>query len=59
MLKEMYFPKGVNVQLPSRSVIEACGTGSAEPEGATQVPGTTLFACDIQATGSVFYFPWS
>lgn len=39
----MYFPKGVNVQLPSRSVIEACGTGSAEPEGATQVPGTTLY----------------
>lgn len=42
MLKEMYFPKGVNVQLPSRSVIEARGTGSAEPEGATQVPGTTV-----------------
>lgn len=39
--------------------MEACGTGSAEPEGAMQVPGTTLLACDIQATGSVFYFPWS
>lgn len=42
MLKEMYFSKGVNVQLPSRSVMEACGTGPAEPEGATQVPGTTV-----------------
>lgn len=35
----MYFSKGVNVQLPSKSGMEACGAGSAEPEGAMQVPG--------------------
>lgn len=59
MLKEMLiFSKDANLPLSSRSVVEIVETCSAEPEDATQVTIMTLPACDIQATGLIFHFPW-